>query len=570
MGATGGALWLAGLAVVHVGVCGWPRPRVRIHDTLRHLFIAAGVVCADVAVGLGLQGLAQPAAWGVTAVGFSWLLRRLGVKSDDGPWLGAGVAAHVTLILLRALIALPPAAVTGTPQLAGVASVAIVAAVCLLAGRLAEGWPAECKVALDVIGLLAVACLTLASLFAGPLVAAWAAEAAALAEISRRTEDRGARIGALCFLGVAAAHAVVREVPPVAFIHGSRYLGNAAVALGALALACLRVGTPETRDPRLRLGLLAGAGLAALALGSVAIVSVFQPDGGAGTTTFLGLGVRQTGQVLLSGLWGVVGVIGLVVGLRLRMVPLRLAMLGLLLVTVGKVFLFDLSVLTSIYRVASLFVLGALLLVGALAYQRLRPPPVPDIREVHHTQRWSGAWGRVLAPPQGGAVGRVPAAGQAGRRELGQLGAEGLVGDEPDARQHRIADAVVEVRGGRRLAVQRIEQHRGARHLEHRDVGGVDPERLGELVALVPGVEVGAAVEPDPLVRQLVLVLQEVARAGGQLDGGVAEHLAFAVGALREDDLVAARELGRRDPDERDLLERAIQFHLVLLAPVAH
>jgi uncharacterized membrane protein len=68
-------------------------------------------------------------------------------------------------------------------------------------------------------------------------------------------------------------------------------------------------------------------------------------------------------------------------------VVLRLGMLGLLLATVVKVFLFDLSVLTSIYRVISLFVLGGLLLVGAFAYQRLRPPPVPDMRSVHPSQR---------------------------------------------------------------------------------------------------------------------------------------------------------------------------------------
>ncbi|MBV8221227.1 MAG: hypothetical protein JO325_22405 [Solirubrobacterales bacterium] len=37
-------------------------------------------------------------------------------------------------------------------------------------------------------------------------------------------------------------------------------------------------------------------------------------------------------------------------------------------------FLYDLSALTSIYRVVSFFVLGALLLAEAFAYQRLRPP----------------------------------------------------------------------------------------------------------------------------------------------------------------------------------------------------
>jgi uncharacterized membrane protein len=46
----------------------------------------------------------------------------------------------------------------------------------------------------------------------------------------------------------------------------------------------------------------------------------------------------------------------------------------LLMVTAAKAFFYDLSTLTSIYRVVSFPVLGGLLLAGAFAYQRLRPP----------------------------------------------------------------------------------------------------------------------------------------------------------------------------------------------------
>ncbi len=45
-----------------------------------------------------------------------------------------------------------------------------------------------------------------------------------------------------------------------------------------------------------------------------------------------------------------------------------------------KVFLYDLSTLDSVYRIASFIALGLLLLAGAYAYQRLRPPPPPDLR----------------------------------------------------------------------------------------------------------------------------------------------------------------------------------------------
>jgi uncharacterized membrane protein len=76
-------------------------------------------------------------------------------------------------------------------------------------------------------------------------------------------------------------------------------------------------------------------------------------------------------------------VVGLVRDLR----PVRLAALGLVLVAVGKVFLFDLATLTSVYRVASFIALGVLLLAAAFVWQRIRPRAVPDMREVPHAIR---------------------------------------------------------------------------------------------------------------------------------------------------------------------------------------
>jgi uncharacterized membrane protein len=61
---------------------------------------------------------------------------------------------------------------------------------------------------------------------------------------------------------------------------------------------------------------------------------------------------------------------------------LRVGALALLGVTVGKVFLFDLASLTSLYRVGSCIALGVLLLAGAFAWQRIRPRQPPDLRGV--------------------------------------------------------------------------------------------------------------------------------------------------------------------------------------------
>jgi uncharacterized membrane protein len=94
------------------------------------------------------------------------------------------------------------------------------------------------------------------------------------------------------------------------------------------------------------------------------------------------LGPRQQAQLVLSVLWSVVGVAALLIGLRSDVKPLRIGALALLLTTVGKVFLYDLSALTSVYRVASFVGLGLLLLAGAFAWQRMRPRALPDLREV--------------------------------------------------------------------------------------------------------------------------------------------------------------------------------------------
>jgi uncharacterized membrane protein len=55
----------------------------------------------------------------------------------------------------------------------------------------------------------------------------------------------------------------------------------------------------------------------------------------------------------------------------LRAVPtVRYAALGLFGLTIGKVFLIDLSELEAIYRIASFFVLGLVLLGVSYIYQR--------------------------------------------------------------------------------------------------------------------------------------------------------------------------------------------------------
>jgi uncharacterized membrane protein len=214
---------------------------------------------------------------------------------------------------------------------------------------------------------VALAYLTAFTLDGLSLVLALAAQAAALGELARRTSDRVARAVSLGFLGLAGAHVLVFEAPPTALVYGVGELAVAAVALAAVAGVAVRIARTWGRGSEVLNGL---GGALVLYLGSVAIVSAFQPGPGA-LDAGLDFGVRQQGQAILSACWSVCGLGLLWAGLRGRSRELRLAGFGLLSLAVAKVFLFDLSVLQSEYRVLSLVVLGLLLLAGALAYQRM-------------------------------------------------------------------------------------------------------------------------------------------------------------------------------------------------------
>lgn len=78
--------------------------------------------------------------------------------------------------------------------------------------------------------------------------------------------------------------------------------------------------------------------------------------------------------------WGALGTLLLGAGIATRGVVVRWASLAVMLLAVGKVFLYDLAELQDLYRVFSLLGLGASLLLLAWLYQRFvfRTPSEPD------------------------------------------------------------------------------------------------------------------------------------------------------------------------------------------------
>ncbi len=99
---------------------------------------------------------------------------------------------------------------------------------------------------------------------------------------------------------------------------------------------------------------------------NLAIADWFSPD-----DSLRLLAARTSAEKLvLSIAWALYAVVLLALGVRLRSVSLRWASLGLLLITIGKIFLYDVGELTDLYRVGALLGLALSLIVVSLVYQR--------------------------------------------------------------------------------------------------------------------------------------------------------------------------------------------------------
>ena len=404
-----GRVWLGSLAAAHLAV-GLATRATRINRDVRLLALVLGVVLADVTAGLMLEGPILAAAFAVTTAGFGVLARNvLRAKSRDAEigrneaLLGLGLGGHLLLTCAQALTQAPPDAMSSGEMIrfGGYAAIATAACAAFIAGRFVDEVKPQWRAALDSVALAGAAYLTAVALDGPWLAAAYAAEAAALGSIALRAGSAGesgrddvAAWGAIAYLGLALGYALAYLAPPGALVEGLDDLPGAALALGAAALAALRGAqlagsalrraaeehAEELKQARATLGAMGAITL--LYLASTALVTAFQPGEGVPDTGLFDLGARELGQLLLSALWAVTGVAALVVGLRRDERALRLGSLALLLVTVGKVFLYDLAALTSLYRVGSFIGLGLLLLVAAGIWQRMRPRPLPDLRDV--------------------------------------------------------------------------------------------------------------------------------------------------------------------------------------------
>ena len=217
------------------------------------------------------------------------------------------------------------------------------------------------------------------------LVLAWAVAAAALAWLADRTGERRLQLGSLAFLALTIGHVLTLDAPPRDLFVAGRHPGSGAVgaALAALATApFVRYARenvfggepPQDPWPRAaydldafvrRLAPWVAAGLAVFS-GSLGILEAAEAVGGGSVHLNF-----QHGHTAVSAFWGGLGLAALYFGLTRRSRNVRLTGFAMFGISLVKLFLYDLSSLSSVTRALSFLAVGALLLLGGFFYQRL-------------------------------------------------------------------------------------------------------------------------------------------------------------------------------------------------------
>jgi len=122
---------------------------------------------------------------------------------------------------------------------------------------------------------------------------------------------------------------------------------------------------PLLRD-RFELAAAGASALLAVYAGSLALLDLSQRLGGGDLHAKF-----QRGETVVSALWALVALGLLAAGLSRGSKELRYAGLALLALALAKLFLFDLSQLSSLTRAASFLAVGLTLLAGGFLVQRL-------------------------------------------------------------------------------------------------------------------------------------------------------------------------------------------------------
>ena len=207
----------------------------------------------------------------------------------------------------------------------------------------------------------------------------WALEGAALLWLFLRVPHPGLRIVGSALLATSFARLALN---PFIITEYSRtghpllnwYLYSYVIVAGSLFLGARLLAPPRDRIEGLRLPPLfcALGTILTFLLVNIEIADYFSPAGERLTFNFSG---RFDQDMTYSLSWGVFAFIMLSIGFKWKNAPTRFAGMGLLVVTLLKLFLHDLWRLGGLYRIGSLIGLAFLLMIISLIYQKFLSNP---------------------------------------------------------------------------------------------------------------------------------------------------------------------------------------------------
>jgi hypothetical protein len=203
----------------------------------------------------------------------------------------------------------------------------------------------------------------------------WALEGAALCWLFRRIPHSGLRLASVAlllvvFVRLALNPAVLSYHPRAAFPILNWYLYTYGIATICLFAAARFLAPPRNRVLGYNvLPLLYTLGtVLAFLIVNVEIADYFSTPGAAALTfQFSGNFGRDMSYSIA---WGFFALLLLIIGMRNRTAPARYAGLGLLSVTVVKLFFHDLSQLDQLYRIGAFVVVAVIAIVASFLYQR--------------------------------------------------------------------------------------------------------------------------------------------------------------------------------------------------------
>jgi hypothetical protein len=214
--------------------------------------------------------------------------------------------------------------------------------------------------------------------FGGPwAIVAWATEGVVVFWIATRFERELMRMGAWGLMGLALYRWMGADVQATStsfvLIANARAL-TGLYLVGALYLAAwLQHRLPDAANEerrRERAVVLVSASIVTLIVMSMEIVSFW-------STREDSRDAFVAREMMLSASWVLYAAALVLAGMKYRYAPIRYFAIGLFVIALAKLFIFDMQTLGGIYRIAGFLVIGLILLVVSFFYQRTRMQPEP-------------------------------------------------------------------------------------------------------------------------------------------------------------------------------------------------